>query len=171
MRIEEIILAALIAAFFASIIPRKLKEREKFIEGANEFRRDFTQALVDIRKESGFLGCYSIDTDSFKKLPVTYLHFRYFLKGTRRDKYDEAWDQYHFDCEYQFNSDDASREKIIKDIELLLEFTEYRFLQHIIFIWRKYTFSFFYKYFPKALDKKTKELLEKFSKHDEPPKK
>jgi len=169
MRIEEIILAALLAAFFASIIPRKLNERQKFIEAAAEFRKIFTQALLDINKDNGFFGGYSIDTDSFKQIPVAYHTFRYFLKGASRNQYDEAWEQYCFDCEYQFHSDDAFRNKIVKDIEHLLEFTEYRLFQSISFICRETWWKIRFKLF--GPDKETKELLEKFSKNDESPKK
>jgi hypothetical protein len=131
MKIEEIILTALVTAFFASIIPRKLNERQKFIDAATEFRKIFTQTLVDIRNEFFFFDAYSIDTDSFKKLHVAYLTFRYFLKGTRRDQYDEAWEQYCFDCKYHWDFDSSVREKVAKDIELLLEFTEYSLFQSI----------------------------------------
>lgn len=46
-----IFLTALLAAFFASIIPRKLKEREKIIEAANKFRESFTEEIRFINRD------------------------------------------------------------------------------------------------------------------------
>jgi hypothetical protein len=143
--------------------------RKEFNAASDEFRKIFTQTLVDIQDENSFFGGYSIDTDSFKKLQVAYLNFRYLLKGAYRNQYDEAWDQYCFDCKYQSIFDDAAREKIAKDIKHILEFTEYRLLRSISFIcgmvWWRIRFKFF------GPDKETKILIEKISNHDEPPKK
>jgi len=143
--------------------------RKEFNTASEEFRKIFTQALVDIRDENIPFDFYSIGKSSFKKLQVAYLNFRHFLKGIRHNQYDDAWNQYDFDCKYQWNFDDSAREEIAKDIEYLLEFTEYRLWRSISFVcqrlWGRIRFKLF------GPDKKTKELIEEISKHDEPPKK
>lgn len=41
--ILKIILIALLAAFFSAFMPRKLKERDKFIDTATKFRESFIE--------------------------------------------------------------------------------------------------------------------------------
>jgi hypothetical protein len=172
MVIEEfakIAIPILVVAFFSSLIPRKLNERQKFIEAAAEFRKIFTPELVDIRDENIPFDIYSIDNDVFKRRKVAYLSFRHYLKGIRRRHYDDAWDQYCNDCESHWDFDYSVREKVAKDIEQLLEFTEHRLLRSMFFvcseIWWKIRFRLF------GPDKETRELIEKISKHDESHKK
>lgn len=47
-----IFLTALLGAFFASFIPRKLKERDKFIEAADELRKCCDKAVLDLADSS-----------------------------------------------------------------------------------------------------------------------
>jgi len=143
--------------------------RKEFYAASDEFRKIFTQALVDIRDKNSLFDFYSIDKGNFKKLQVAYLNFRHFLKGACCSQYDEAWNQYDFDCKYQWTFDDSAREKVAKDIERLLEFTEYSLLRSMSFVFRETWWKIRFKLF--GPDKETKELLKKFSTHEEPPKK
>ncbi len=143
--------------------------RKEFNTASDEFRKIFTQVLVDIHDENVLFDVYSVDKDVFKKLQVAYLIFRHYLKGIHRWRYDEAWDQYRYDCKEHWDFDSDIRDAVAKDIEHLLEFTEYRLLRSISFVcqrlWRRIRFKLF------GPNKKTKELIEKVSKHDESPKK
>jgi hypothetical protein len=168
-------LFSLVTLLFGFLVGNRLAigrdRRKEFIEGSKEFRTIFNQALVDIHDENIPFDFNSVRNGSFNKYEVAYRNFRHYLKGVCRDQYDEAWEQYSFRYKYEWDFDDSARETVAKEIESLLKFPEYGLLKTISFVWQKHTFRFFLKYFPKALDKETKELLEKFSKHDEYPKK
>ncbi len=147
-KLSLIILPILVATFFASLIPRKFNERQKFIEAVTEFRKTFNQALVDI--QSSRFGI--INDDIIKNCRVAYLNFRPYLHGKyHRQYYDETWDRY---CR-NFPSADTE-----KAVESLLKFTEYRVFCNIPFFLKRLWLRLRLKVL--GPDKETKELIEKF---------
>ncbi|MEK6909908.1 MAG: hypothetical protein AABW61_02405 [Candidatus Aenigmatarchaeota archaeon] len=143
--------------------------RKEFIEGSKEFRTIFNQALVDIRDENIPFNLNSVRNGSLNKYEVAYHNFRHYLNWVCRNKYDEAWYQYSFHYKYEYNFDDSARKIVAKDIENLLKFPEYGFFKSMTFVAQHFLWKIRFKFF--GLDKETKELIEKISKHDESPKK
>lgn len=155
-------ITAIIAFFLGHFSGIKRDKRKEFNSAGDELRKVFNQAIVDIRN-----GNWFSESDTFKRANeryVSYLNFRHYLGGECRNRYDEAWEDYclHSEDRYLLS---LNSKKIIEDIEYLLEFTESKKLRTIVFLWQKYTFRFFFKYFPQALDKKTKQRIEKIFNH------
>lgn len=129
-------------------------KRKEFSAAADKFREVFNQALVDLQHGRfgmlGFGGSFSDDVVKAHRL--TYLNFRPHLRGEYRNQYDKAW--YKYCGEGMFPREE--------DIKQLLEFTEYKFFRHIVFLCGKYTSK------SPPSDKEKKELMEKFIKslHD-----
>lgn len=123
-----ILLPVLITLFCWRAVNRKLKERESFLEAAREFREVFDQALADID------GGTPMNDENIKTHRVAYLNFRPYLHGPSRLQYDGTWSQYCDDCE-NINQRGMglriTRADIRKDIESLLEFTEYKMLRNV----------------------------------------
>jgi hypothetical protein len=91
------------------------------------------------------------------------------LRGKRQQQYDNAWANYYQDSEHLSNIFVFDSADIQSDIKQLLEFAEYSLWRNVISSLNDFVYRLRLKVF--GPDKETKELLEKFSKHDEPPKK
>jgi hypothetical protein len=135
-------------------------KRKEFIDASDEFRKIFTQALVEIRDEDAVFDVYSVEKDFFKKLKVAYSNFRHYLRGIRRRHYDYAWRKYYHDCKYHWDFNSDIREVVVKDIENLIEFTKYGFIKDIYLMWEDITFRF------RPLDQEIKNAIEYISKHN-----
>jgi hypothetical protein len=104
-----IFLTALLAAFFASIIPRKFKEREKFIEAATTFRDAFLPEITFLKHNTN-IGGLGNSEDLSELLHFAYIHrhlkafeiFRSYLSNKDMSGIDKAWKQY---CYNQDNPD------------------------------------------------------------------
>lgn len=159
-----VIIPVLLTALLGSIITRKIKERQGFVDAAVEFRKVFNQVLVDI--QSGRYGFGTpVSDDIIKTHCVVYLNFRHYLHGACRRQYDEAWNQYCHDCKnvgHRGRLTRITRVDIEKDIKSLLEFTEYGWLRNMLFFWKRLWFGLRLKVL--GPDKATKELVEKFIK-------
>ncbi len=98
MRIEEIILAALLAAFFASIIPRKLNERKKFIEKSDIFISAFDNELrfIDYSNNMDRVGkdIPDILRTAYDGHESAYLVFRKNLGWINKRRIEKAWKEY-----------------------------------------------------------------------------
>ena len=127
--------------------------RKEFNAASDEFRRIFNQAIVDIRDDdtTAFINIFSLDKDRIKNHRVAYLNFRHYLRGECRNQYDDAWNQYYDDSIYQWDFDNSIREKLVKDIELLLEFPEYGLLRSMSFVCRRIWWRIRFKFFPEFL--------------------
>jgi hypothetical protein len=99
-----------------------------------------------------------------KTYRVPYLNFRPHLRGSYRRQYDEAWNKF---CH------DITHGNVEKDIESLLKFTEHRTLANVLFIWHNLWVRFRLKVSgpDKETAKETKEFIEKYFAHNDPPKK
>jgi hypothetical protein len=163
-KLSLIFLPILLTAFFISIIPRKLKERQRFIEATVEFRKIFNQALVDTQSGRHDFGT-PVSDDIIKLHRVAYLNFLPHFRGGYRNQYNEAWDQYYHDFENMGHAGmftHVTRADLQKDIKSLLEFTEYRRFRNIFFFWKRLWSRLRFKIF--GPDKETKKIVEKFSK-------
>ena len=97
-----ILLTALLAAFFGSLIPRKLKEREKFIEAANDFRNAFRQEISFLKYNTAIKGTQSTDcsVSQFLKTGGVHRHteslvsFKKHLTPFQGRSIDKAWQEY-----------------------------------------------------------------------------
>lgn len=98
-----IILAALIAAFFSSFIPRKLKEREQFANDCFEFRSAFADKIAKFKRagtiEIEGTVIYDSLTKSLNKHMIAVDNFQNSLwrfKRRRLKAFDTAWHQYQY---------------------------------------------------------------------------
>ena len=94
-----ILLPILFGAFFASIIPRKLKEREKFADAAIEFRKILNEQASIINKiDNDYFAADILFSNTvepyLKKSQITINGFRIYLKGSHLKKFDGAWKEY-----------------------------------------------------------------------------
>jgi len=97
-----ILLTALLAAFFGSLIPRKLKEREKFIEAAADFKNAFLPELTFLKHNTIVPEIERPYTTLDEFLKSAYIHrhlkayevFRNYLSSKNRDGIDKAWKDY-----------------------------------------------------------------------------
>jgi hypothetical protein len=94
-----VILPALITAFFASLIPRKLKEREKFVEAASEFRNAFVEAqrLIDpnsLADRASAGSASNVIKDAINGHEIAMMKFEPFVSKYRLDEYKNAWKEY-----------------------------------------------------------------------------
>ena len=103
MQIEGILiifLTALIGAFFASVIPRKLKEREKFIDAANTFRSKVLNALEGVYPNTKTYWdekLFPIFIQSIPKIESAAVEFGYFTKS--KDNFNATVKEYREYCE------------------------------------------------------------------------
>lgn len=113
------------------------RERKKqFENAATEFRKAFNQAFVDI-KVGDFGMLAPVSDEKIKTQHIAYLNFRPHLRGQYQRRYDEAWNKYYNDCKNLGSLGiltRITRADLEKDIKHLLEFTEYKLLRHISFI-------------------------------------
>jgi len=143
----------IIAGLFAILAGHRLliyrDKRRRADDAANELRKVLNQMLVDVRSDNtdAILNVFSIDKKRIKGHHVAYLNFRHHLKGECRNQYDDAWNQYHDDFIYQWDFDGSLRERLVKDIEDLLRFTEYRFFKNMSLIWQKIWWRIRFKIF------------------------
>jgi len=101
-KLSLIILPILITAFFASIIPRKLKERQRFNETATMFRDAFRHEIAFLRYNTGIKGSQSSDgsiatflhTGAVHRHTEALITFRKHLSPVRRRSVDKAWKEY-----------------------------------------------------------------------------
>ena len=93
-----VILPALIAAFFASIIPRKLEERLRFNEAANIFKEAFIneQRLLDYWSHAKRVGIPICDIikDAIDRHEIAMMKFKPFVCKANIDAYEKAWKDY-----------------------------------------------------------------------------
>jgi hypothetical protein len=101
-------------------------KRKEFITASTEFRNELNQGLVNISGNN--LVFFNISGDIDKACYTAYLNFRPYLNRIYHHQYDKAWEQYCDDYKSQLGHIGKSlQNKLIKDIEYLLEFTEYVF--------------------------------------------
>ena len=101
-KLSLIILPILITAFFASIIPRKLKERQRFNNAATAFRDAFLQEIAFLQYNTGLNGTQSTDCSiaQFLRTGMVQRHtealviFRKHLSLLQRRSIDKAWKEY-----------------------------------------------------------------------------
>lgn len=119
-KLSFILLPLLLIAFFASIIPRKLKERQKFIEAADKFQGAFTNQLnfleSNVNTGSGdtsnigeYLKAHYVSTHL-----NTFRTFRNSLSDKERKAIDNAWGKYCNFAQYSNNKELAL--KCLKDV-------------------------------------------------------
>jgi len=97
-----IILPILITALFASIIPRKLKERQGFNEAATAFRDAFRYEIAFLGYNTGIKGAQSTDgsISQFLRTGMVHRHtealiaFKKNLSTLQRRSIDKAWQKY-----------------------------------------------------------------------------
>lgn len=93
-----IFLAALLAAFFSSIIPRKFKEREKFLEVANKFRESFTEEIRFIDRtfavDRAGRDIPEVLSAGFDKHERAFIAVMEVLSERKKAKIKEAWQTY-----------------------------------------------------------------------------
>lgn len=142
------------------------EEKKRFDDSASEFRKVFNKAFVDVHDANIIYTTFTGDDERIKSQRVMYLNFRPHLRGVCRTQFDEAWRQYYDNYRYQWSFDDSTRDELTKDIEHLLEFTEYGLLQSMSFVCREFWWKFRFQFF--GPDKETKEHIEKISEHDKP---
>lgn len=141
--------------------------RKEFNAARDEFRKAFNQAIADINSDNSVF--YNLMGSIDQKCYVAYLNFRHHLTGACRKEYDEAWKQYCEDYKDQSGFVNHSlRDKLVKDIEHLLEFPEYGLLRKMSFIYQQIWWRIRLIFF--GPDNETKKLIEKFYNHDEHPK-
>jgi len=161
-----------ILALFGILASHRLliyrEKKKRLDDSANEFRKVFNQALADIDGDI-FIFHTSMNDAPMKVRHAAYLNFRHYLRGGSRNRYDEAWKQYCYHYENIGRGQGGMSATLKKDFECLLAFTEYRVLRNVSFYWNNFWWKFRLKVF--GPDKETKELIEKISKHYEPPKK
>lgn len=95
-----IFLVALLAAFFASIIPRKQKEREKFNDAATTFRSKVLNSLEGIYPVTRPWSDESLFPkfqQSVPKVETAGVEFRPFIK--HKTEFDAAVKEYHDYCQ------------------------------------------------------------------------
>jgi hypothetical protein len=98
-----VILPALLTAFFASIIPRKLKERQRFNEAAKTFQDAFVPQLSFLKHNTNIGGIGSTD-DISELLSFGYVHyhlkafevFKGYLSTKKRADIDKAWQKCYY---------------------------------------------------------------------------
>ena len=101
-KLSLIILPILITAFFASIIPRKLKERQRFNESATAFRDAFRHEIAFLGYNTGIKGAQSTDgsISQFLRTGMVHRHtealiaFKKNLSSLQRRSIDKAWQKY-----------------------------------------------------------------------------
>lgn len=106
-----VILPVLVAAFFASIIPRKRQERQRFNEAADRFKEAFTEEIRFIDRS------YALDR-AFRDIPevlaaasgkheAALIKFMIVLSERNKKKIKKAWKEYTGENklmgEYTFN--------------------------------------------------------------------
>ncbi|MCP4576393.1 MAG: hypothetical protein GY846_08950 [Deltaproteobacteria bacterium] len=132
-KLSIIILPILITAFFASIIPRKLKERQGFNEASDKFYATFTKQLNflehNVNSDTGdtsnigeYLRAHYVGTHL-----NAFSTFRNSLPGRRRKAIDRAWKEY---CDFNQYSDknnqEAMRALALKNLENVLKFAKHK---------------------------------------------
>lgn len=101
-KLSLIILPILITAFFASVIPRKLKERQRFNEAATAFRDAFRHEIAFLRYNTGIKGAQSTDgsISQFLRTGMVHRHtealitFKKNLSSLQKRSIDKAWKEY-----------------------------------------------------------------------------
>jgi hypothetical protein len=95
-----ILLPILITAFFASIIPRKLREIQQFTKDAAEFRDAFFDELIKFERactiEIEGTGIYKVLFGAFQKHSTAVHKFQACIKGKRLRNINFAWHQYQY---------------------------------------------------------------------------
>jgi hypothetical protein len=141
-------LPVLLAAFFASIIPRKLEERKRFNEAAKIFRNDFLLEIAFLEHNTALPGNERTYTtlDEFLRAGYTFRHlkafetFKPYLSPVNRKGIDKAWQEYccrpddpnalYFE---QYSTKSVSREReeelkrlALERIEAILKFAKHK---------------------------------------------
>jgi len=129
-----VILPALLTAFFASIIPRKLEERRRFNEAAKTFQDALVPQLSFLKHNTNVGGIGSTD-DISGLLRFGYVHyhlkafevFRGCLSAKKRVAIDKAWKKY---CNFAQYSDKNNKENMktlaIERIEEILKYAKHK---------------------------------------------
>jgi hypothetical protein len=129
-------LTILVTALFGSIIPRKLKERERFIEAAAEFRTAFIEErrLLDPHSSADRASAgsaSSIIKNAIDCHESAMIRFEPFVCKSKIKKYTKAWREYAGDGrnfeEYtgdNFDKKEKGRALALNRINNLLKFTE-----------------------------------------------
>lgn len=96
-----VMLPALLTAFFASIIPRKLEERRRFNEAAKIFQDTFVPQLSFLKHNTNVGGIGSTDNiGELLKFGYVHSHLRAFrifrdnLSTKKKAGIDKAWQKY-----------------------------------------------------------------------------
>jgi hypothetical protein len=97
-KLSYVVLPALITAFFASIIQRKLKERQRFLDAAAVFRGKVLSELEGLYPVSNFWEekLYPKFRQSIPKIETAAVEFRHFVK--RKEEFDAAIREYRDYC-------------------------------------------------------------------------
>ena len=102
--ILKIFLTALLGAFFAIFIPRKLKEREKFIEKSGTFISafDYERRFVDYVNNMDRVGKDIPDVlrTAYDRHESAYLVFRENLGRINKIRIEKAWKKYTGEDKY-----------------------------------------------------------------------
>ena len=129
-----VILPALLTAFFASIIPRKLEERRQFNEAAKIFQDAFAPQLTFLKHNTNVGGIGSTD-DISGLLRFGYVHyhlkafevFRSYLPARKRAAIDKAWEKYCNFAQYSDKNNEAKMKTLALDqIKKILKFAEHK---------------------------------------------
>jgi hypothetical protein len=141
-------------------------KKGRFDETADEFRKVFNAALVDICEDkSTFIGNATIlDDERIKLQRIAYLNLRAHMRGNYLRCFDQAWECYYDDYRYQQYFDDSAKEIIERDIHFLLKFADHRLSFRSLLVWHRYTYKYSNRY-----EKQLKRLLEIKGKIDQLP--
>lgn len=136
-----IILPLLITAFLYSIVTRKQKEREKFLEVANKFRESFTEEIRFIDRsfavDRAGRDIPEVLNAEFDKHERAFIAFMGVLSERKKAKIKEAWQAYTGDDKvtgkytfkqyttyHNFKDGEKIRNTALKNINALLEFAK-----------------------------------------------
>ena len=127
------ILTVLLTAFFASIIPRKLKERQKFMEDADKFYGTFVNQLTFLKTNINPGGGDTSNIGEYLRAYHVRYHqnafeiFRKCLSDNKGKTIDKAWGKY---CDFKQYSDKnnqkKARELALKNLEDVLKFAKHK---------------------------------------------
>lgn len=93
-----IIFPVLIAAFFASIIPRKRQERQRFNEAADRFKEAFTEEIRFLDRSYAFdrtlRDIPEVLAAASGKHEAAFIRFMIVLSKRKKKKIKKAWKEY-----------------------------------------------------------------------------